>query len=142
VQDLITKRTTVARGRARNKHLALLSGLLYCEVCTTRMVYSYAAKNDREYPYYLCLNAQRQGWATCPAKSLPASAIEESVVAKIRDAQRGVFDSLEWNQLDRTQQIEVIQSIVERIGYDGAARQISIRFHLPPITATGQEAQA
>ena len=79
VQDLITQRTTVARGRARNKHLALLSGLLYCEACTTRMVYSYAAKNDRKYPYYLCLNAQRKGWAACPAKSLPASAIEESV---------------------------------------------------------------
>ncbi len=32
--------------------------LLYCESCATRMVYSYAGKNDRKYPYYLCLNAQ------------------------------------------------------------------------------------
>ena len=61
---------------------------------------------------------------------------------KIREAQRGVFDSLEWEQLDRTRQVEAIQTIVERIGYDGAARQISIQFHLPSITATGQEAQA
>ena len=42
VQSLITQRTTCARGKSRNKHLALLSGLLYCESCATRMVYSYS----------------------------------------------------------------------------------------------------
>ena len=30
--------------------------------------------------------------------------------------------------MDRAAQVEAIQKIVERIGYDGAARQISIRF--------------
>jgi len=63
VQNLITPREVFARGRLRNKHLALLSGLLYCESCSTRMVYSYSGKNDRRYPYYVCLNAQRKGWA-------------------------------------------------------------------------------
>jgi hypothetical protein len=33
---------------------------------------------------------------------------------------------------------EAVQSIVERIGYDGIARQISIRFH----AAAGPEARA
>ena len=80
VQELIAQRTAFAGGRARNKHLALLSGLLYCECCAARMVYSYRGKGDRKYPYYVCLNAQRKGWAVCPAKSLPARAIEESVL--------------------------------------------------------------
>ena len=31
--------------------------------------------------------------------------------------------------MDRARQVESIQSIIERIGYDGNARQISIRFH-------------
>jgi hypothetical protein len=35
-----------------------------------------------------------------------------------------------------------LTGIVERIGYDGVVRQISIRFHLPAITAAGQEARA
>jgi hypothetical protein len=61
VQNLITHRAALAHGKSRNKHLALLSGLLYCESCGTRMVYSYSGKNDRKYPYYVCLNAQHRG---------------------------------------------------------------------------------
>ena len=41
--------------------------------------------------------------------------------------------------MDRTRQVEAIQAIVERIGYDGTARQISIRFHQPAIPAAGEE---
>ena len=138
VQNLIAHREAFARGRLRNKHLALLSGLLYCESCTTRMVYSYSGKNERRYPYYVCLNAQRKGWAVCPAKSLPARAIEESVLGKLREAHCGSVEHLKWEQMDRVRQVEAIRSIVERIGYDGTARQISIRFH----AAAGPEARA
>jgi site-specific DNA recombinase len=140
VQNLITDRGALARGKSRNKHLALLSGLLYCDACATRMVYSYSGKNDRRYPYYVCLNAQRKGWAVCPAKSLRAGAIEESVLGRIREARREICDPSEWEKMDRTGQVEAIQAIVERIGYDGAARQISIRFHPAAITAAGEEA--
>ncbi len=132
VQDLITQRPNVARGRARNKHLALLSGLLFCEACGTRMVYTYAQKNDRKYPYYLCLNASRKGRDVCPAKSLPARAIEQSVVGQIQAVRKGVFDCSDWEHIDRAVQVEAIQTIVERIGFDGASRQISIRFHPVP----------
>jgi hypothetical protein len=76
---------------------------------------------------YVCLNAQRKGWAVCPTKSLPARGIEESVLGRIREAQRGLSDPAEWEQMDRTRQVEEIQAVVERIGYDGAARQISTR---------------
>jgi site-specific DNA recombinase len=129
VQGLIHHPGVFARGRSRNKHLALLSGLLYCDSCAARMVYSYSGKNNRKYPYYVCLNAQRKGWAECPGKSLPARTIEESVLGRIREAQQGVLDPVEWQQMDRAGQVEAIQTIVARIGYDGIARQISIQFH-------------
>ena len=48
-----------------------------------------------------------------------------------------MFGAADWEQMDRTRQIEVIGGIVERVGYDGAARQISIRFR-----AAGQEVPA
>jgi site-specific DNA recombinase len=128
VQATMATGLAITRGRARNKHLALLNGLLFCETCATRMVYTYVMKNGRKYPYYLCLNAQRKGWAVCPAKSLPAQAIEESVLGRIRERHTGVFEPAEWEQLDRARQVEAMQSTVERIGYDGTARQISIRF--------------
>jgi site-specific DNA recombinase len=43
-QSLIAQRPPSATGRSRNKHLALLSGLLFCESCATRMVYSYSER--------------------------------------------------------------------------------------------------
>ena len=141
-QGLIAQRAPVARGRLRNKHLALLGGLLHCESCAAPMVYSYSGKNGRRYPYYVCLNAQRKGWAVCPAKSLPARAIEESIVGQIREAQCGMLDAPEWEHMDRGQQVEIIRAIVERIGYDGTARQVSIGFRQPAMPAAGQEAQA
>jgi site-specific DNA recombinase len=128
VQTLISSSTAIPHGRARNKHLALLNGLLYCEACAARMVYSYASKNGRKYPYYLCLNAQRKGWAVCPAKSLPAQALEDSVLGQIRQAHPGTLELGAWEQMDRTGQVEAMRAIVERIGYDGITRQISIRF--------------
>ena len=128
-QSLIAHRATVARGRARNKHHALLNGLLFCEACATRMVYSYSGTGDHKYPYYVCLNAQRKGWKVCPAKSLPPRAIEESVLGRIREVNPGAFDPTEWEQMDRFRRVEAIQAVVERVGYDGHARQISIRFH-------------
>ncbi len=76
----------------------------------------------------------------CPAKSLPARGIEESVLGRIREAKRGLFDASEWEQLDRNRQVETVQSMVERVGYDAAARQISIRFQPAAIAAKGQEA--
>ena len=138
-QKLITEPATFARGRSRNKHLALLSGLLYCDSCMARMVYTYAKKNERKYPYYLCLNAQRRGWAACLGKSLPAHGIEESVLQQIRQAQPGNFDPDSWEKMDRTRQVEVIQAIIERVGYDGIKRQVSIRFRLTTVT---EEARA
>jgi site-specific DNA recombinase len=142
VQKLIHHPAAFVGVQTRNKHLALLSGLLYCEACAARMVYSHSSKNARKYPYYVCLNAQRKGWAACPAKSLPAREIEESVLGRIREARHGVFEPSEWEQMDRIQQVEAIQAIVERVCYDGAARQISIRVHSLTITSAGKETTA
>jgi site-specific DNA recombinase len=139
VQNLITHPAAFAH-RSRNKHLALLGGLLYCESCAARMVYSHSRKNDRKYPYYVCLNAQRKGWAACPGKSLPARAIEESVLKRLREAQPTRFGASEWDQMDRNRQVEATHAIVERVGYDGAARQISIR--LRPVPIPGEEVSA
>jgi site-specific DNA recombinase len=138
VQSILPPHTAGARGRSRNKHLALLGGLLYCESCATRMVYSYSTKNGRKYSYYVCLNAQRKGWAVCPAKSLPALTIEESILGRIRERSPGVFETAAWEQMDRAQQVQAIQAVIERVSYDGNSRQISIRFH----PAAGPEAQA
>jgi Zn-dependent M32 family carboxypeptidase len=51
------------------------------------------------------------------------------VLKRIGEQQRGDFDLAEWEKMDRAGQVDAIQSIVERVGYDGVTRQICIRFH-------------
>jgi len=139
VQALITDGATIApAARARNKHNALLGGLLYCESCGTRMVYSYSGKSGRRYPYYVCLNAQRRGWAVCPAKSLPARKIEDAVLAQLQATPPSNSPPHQWNDLDPVQRIATLRSMVERVGFDGATGEVSIRFH----SREGQEVPA
>ena len=134
VQALLKHPSAFAAGRARNKHNALLSGLLYCEACGTRMVYSYSGKSGRKYPYYVCLNAQRRGWAVCPTKSLPARQIEDSVLAHVQKKQPTPVD---WKQIDSVQRVAAIQRIVERVGFEGTTGRVSIRFHPIPEPGAG-----
>jgi len=84
VQRLL-KRNGRAGGReTRNKYGALLRGLLWCQPCGCTMSHAYSQRGDRRYRYYVCGKAQKQGWAACPTKSLPAGEIERFVVDRIR----------------------------------------------------------
>jgi site-specific DNA recombinase len=48
------------------------------------MTHTYSQKGERRYRYYVCGHAQRDGWETCPTKSIPAQEIERFVVDRIR----------------------------------------------------------
>jgi site-specific DNA recombinase len=85
VQQLLTRNGRTGGAAVRNKHGALLKGLLYCTPCGCSMGHTYSTKNGTvQYRYYVCLNAQKRGWHTCPSKSVPAAEIERLVVEQIR----------------------------------------------------------
>lgn len=48
------------------------------------MSHSFTTKGKRRYRYYVCASAQKSGWDTCPAPSVPAGEIERFVVDEIR----------------------------------------------------------
>jgi len=68
----------------RNKHGALLKGLLRCAPCNAAMTHCFTVRGAKAYRYYTCCRAQKQGWDTCPSKSVPAEAMEQFVVDRIR----------------------------------------------------------
>lgn len=70
--------------KQRNKHGALLRGILTCGSCDCSMTHTYTQKGKRRYRYYVCSRAQKQGWDSCPTKSLPAGEIEAFIVEQIR----------------------------------------------------------
>jgi site-specific DNA recombinase len=79
------RRNAADRGASvRNKHGALLRGLLHCTPCGCAMTHAYTSKGSKRYRYYVCVQAQKRGWDTCPTKSVPAAEIERFVVDQIR----------------------------------------------------------
>jgi site-specific DNA recombinase len=73
---------------ARNRYGALLKRLLYCKACGKAMVHHFTGRSGKRYRYYTCVQAIKSGRKTCPSKSLPAAAIEQLVVDKIRGIAR------------------------------------------------------
>jgi site-specific DNA recombinase len=84
VQDLLRENRRTGGSAARNKHGALLRGLLRCSACDAAMVHGWTRKGRTLYRYYVCDKAHKRGWETCPTKSVPAVRIEEFVVDQIR----------------------------------------------------------
>ncbi|MCD6405219.1 MAG: recombinase family protein [Planctomycetes bacterium] len=82
--ELLRRNGRTGGKTVRNKYGALLKGILYCEPCGAAMVHAYTSRGTKRYRYYVCGRAQKQGWDSCPTKSLPAGEIERFVVDRIR----------------------------------------------------------
>jgi site-specific DNA recombinase len=64
---------------------ALPRSLLRCLPCDCAMTPSHTTrKGGLRYRYYTCVQAQKNGWQTCPSKSIPAQPIEQLVVEEIQ----------------------------------------------------------
>jgi site-specific DNA recombinase len=64
---------------------SLLKGLLRCVPCGCAMTPAHTTRQGgRRYRYYTCVHAQKNGWPTCPSKSIPAQPIEQLVIEQIQ----------------------------------------------------------
>jgi site-specific DNA recombinase len=97
--------------QVRNRHGALLKGLLVCQACGRAMVHTFTQKKGRAYRYYICTKAIKAGYDQCVAPSLPAGEIE-----------RVVIDQLRGITADRQLQAEVLAQ-VERLTTAGQQGQ-------------------
>ncbi len=68
-----------------HRFTALLKGLLRCGGCDCAMTPSHTTRKEgQRYRYYTCVHAQKSGWQSCPAKSIPAQPIEQLVIEQIQ----------------------------------------------------------
>ncbi|QDU28889.1 DNA-invertase hin [Anatilimnocola aggregata] len=84
VQAALTRNKDNGGAGNRNRHGALLRGLLRCGCCDAPMHHVFTQKGTKRYRYYVCAKAQRDGWDTCAAPSLPAGEIEGFVVEQLK----------------------------------------------------------
>jgi site-specific DNA recombinase len=84
VQGLLRRNRNSGGKYIRNKHGALLKGLVRCKHCGCTMSHHFASRGVKRYRYYVCMKAQKEGWNACPAPSLPAKELEDFVLGEIR----------------------------------------------------------
>jgi len=70
--------------KTRQKAPALLKGILRCGHCGKVMGASHTKRRGRRYRYYVCNHAERNGYDTCPVKSVAAGQIEGAVKDRVR----------------------------------------------------------
>jgi site-specific DNA recombinase len=139
VQELLRRHGQTKGAGARNRHGALLKGLLYCAGCGQCMKPTHSrGKHTRVYRYYFCRHGQRG----CPPGSLPALDVERLVVEQIQGAAAAVpgnegeeanlapvrvwFKEC-WPALEPQEQTWALRLLIERVDYDPGAGQMRIR---------------
>ncbi|MCP3169978.1 recombinase family protein [Myxococcus qinghaiensis] len=86
VQDLLEGPGLQYHGRNPDY---VLRGLLRCGLCGEAMTPGSTRKGTREYRYYRCTTRDKQGKQGCRAAPLPAPAMEDFVVAQLREVSVG-----------------------------------------------------
>jgi hypothetical protein len=120
---------------------AALAGLLICKQCRQPMIATYSARSHRRYRYYICHTAREKGWKFCATKSVSADLLEGSIAIQLRTELSSaetrkafqVSDS-QWQALvlgDVEVIPEVIQTLIERIDYDGPSGGVAVTLRTP-----------
>jgi DNA invertase Pin-like site-specific DNA recombinase len=114
VKEIMAK-NRISRESCRNiKNIGLLSKILRCKPCDSVMIYSYTKKGDLKYSYYVCSNAQKRGFASCPTRSVNAQDIENAVIEYLSNK----INKPNWDKLNTLEKRNVLISMIRRIDYD------------------------
>ena len=84
VQRLLRRNARTAGSLLRNKHGALLKGLLRCKACDAAMVQMVSKKGPKLHRYYVCTKAQKRGYDQCPTGTILARPLEREVCDRLR----------------------------------------------------------
>jgi len=124
-KDMFALAQRVLEGRSPSARIAgvnfeyVLRGLLRCSMCGEFMTPSSTSKDGAHYRYYRCTTRDRRGNSACPARHVPAPAIE-----------RFVADRLAALRLDRIFAPEVFKAVQTRL-QEHRARLETLRTQLP-----------
>jgi DNA invertase Pin-like site-specific DNA recombinase len=88
-QEILATNHNARAAHSRRKTPALLGGLIRCGTCGKAMGVTFTRRRGKEYRYYLCGKAAKQGYDQCPVKSVAAGEVEKAVFEQLR----GVFRS-------------------------------------------------
>lgn len=142
-QKLVENR--VARRALKNTDCSgLLTHLLKCKTCGTRMIHTYTLKKgNHKYRYYVCTNAQKRGYGSCPNKSINAQTAEEEVLKLLKktlaENRQKYGDELKteinavlspiWETLFFEEKHKTIKLLLKEVDCDVATRKVGLTFN-------------
>jgi site-specific DNA recombinase len=85
VHGLLEDAARPTKDRGRNPDY-VLRGLLRCACCGSALTPASTRRGRTEYRYYRCVKRDKEGKEACPSAPLPAGAIEEYVIERLREA--------------------------------------------------------
>ena len=145
VQELIQANGNSSGGTVRNKHGALLKGILRCGQCGAAMAHTYTKKGNRLYRYYTCTTYQKQGPEACTTRSLPAQEIEDFVVEQIRKLARDpdlIREVFEESIRQRQEHLTRLESERKRLTKQRRQKGEEIRRLVSAIAGTTRPSQS
>ncbi|MBF0342246.1 MAG: recombinase family protein [Magnetococcales bacterium] len=146
--------TVQQRSDSRVQTPAILKGIVQCRHCNRAMSPSFTRKNGRLYRYYTCQTAQKNGYASCPTRTVSAGEIEAVVIGQVRTMlrtpemivkawqageaeddgiqERDVAEALQrldpiWEELFPVEQKRLVQLLVAKVNVDKHDVQVHLR---------------
>ena len=133
---------------------ALLKGIVRCSHCNRAMSPSFTSKDGRQYRYYLCQTAMKNGYDACPLRTVAAGEIEAVVIQQVRTMlrspemvvktwqagneegsevkEREVVDALRrldpvWEALFPIEQQRLVQLLIDRVDVGKGEVKVHLR---------------
>ncbi len=130
VQSLLGHNGATGGRDPRNKHAALLRGLIRCARCGCAMTHSFTRRRNTVYRYYVCLNRLKKGAHACPDGKVSAGEIERQVVERIREIGRDpelVAEVVRQAATQLDQHRQALEAEQRQLGKDLKRERASVR---------------
>ena len=142
-------------GSSRVQTAAVLRGIIRCGHCNRAMKPTYSRKDGREYRYYTCQSADKNGADACTLRTVAAGNVERAVFDKVqgllrtpemmvktfqamdegdtKTPERTVMESLRnlgilWEELFPGEQARLLQLLVEKVDVSQDGMDVHFRF--------------
>lgn len=111
-------------------NVGLLNSILRCKACSSTMYYIYSMKGKNKYYYYLCMNAQKRGYKSCPTRLVAAQVMENRFMEFLRTmAKDPRIEAKAWEKLTLEEKIPILKSIAKVAQYDANNESLEIVLH-------------
>ncbi len=129
-QEILANNRRERKIAGTTKNIGLLNNILRCKACNSSMYYVYSMKGKNKYNYYLCMNAQKRGYKSCPTRLVAAQIMENKFMEFLRKITADPrIETNAWETFTLEEKIPILKSIAKVAPYDANNGILEIVLH-------------